>query len=354
MAEGAGQRVSGGRAVVDALVAAGVDHAFCVPGESFLGVLDALYDVPKVRVIATRHEGGASFMAEAYAKLTRRPTVCMGTRMVGGGNLAIGIHTARQDSSPVIALLGQVSTGARHREAFQESELAQVFAPVAKWAVEPPSAGRLGELTLGAARIAVSGRPGPVVVALREDLLNESVERLEACPFEPPRPAPDPAAAGETLGLLRQAERPVMLLGVGVLAARAGELYVRLAEAEQVPVIAGWRRPDVFPNDHPLFLGQAGLGAPPCVPQRLRAADLVLAVGTRLNEYASHSYRVPAPGSRFVHVDIAAEGLGGHRQADVACVADAALFAQALLAAAAADPAPPELLEARRAPRASA
>src|ERR687887_909265 len=204
------ERVTGGQAVVEALLAAGVDHAFCVPGESFLGLLDALYDTPKIRVIATRHEGGAAFMAEAFSKLTRRPAVCMGTRMVGAGNLAIGIHTAHQDSSPMLAMLGQVSTGERHREAFQESELAQVFAPVAKWAVEPPSAERLGELTLRAARIAVSGRPGPVVVALREDLLNESVERLEACPFEPPRPAPDPAAVAETLGLLRQAERPVM------------------------------------------------------------------------------------------------------------------------------------------------
>src|ERR687887_1507033 len=129
MPDGNEQRVSGGRAVVEGLVAGRVDHAFCVPGESFLGVLDALYDEPRVRVVATRHEGGAAFMAEAYAKLTRRPTVCMGTRMVGGGNLAIGIHTARQDSSPVIVLLGQVATQERHREAFQEAELSDVFAP---------------------------------------------------------------------------------------------------------------------------------------------------------------------------------------------------------------------------------
>ena len=139
--------IAGGRAVVEALRVAGVDHAFCVPGESFLGVLDALYD-SGIRVIATRHEGGASFMAEAYAKLSRKPAVCLGTRAVGGGNLLIGLHTARQDSSPVIGLLGHVNTEARYREAFQESELTQLFAPVVKWAVEPPSAERLGELTL--------------------------------------------------------------------------------------------------------------------------------------------------------------------------------------------------------------
>src|ERR687885_2145387 len=147
-----------GRAAVDALVAVGVDHAFCVPGESFLGLRDALYDDPRIRLAATRHEGGAAFMAEAYAKLTHKPAVCMGTRMVGGGNLAIGIHTARQDSSPVIALLGQVATRERHKEAFQEAELADVFAPAVKWSVEPPHADRVGELVLRAGRIAVSGR----------------------------------------------------------------------------------------------------------------------------------------------------------------------------------------------------
>src|ERR687887_1851968 len=187
------ERVTGGQAVVEALLAAGVDHAFCVPGESFLGLLDALYDEPRIRVIATRHEGGASFMAEAFGKLTHRPAVCMGTRMVGAGNLAIGIHTAHQDSSPVLALLGQVATAERHREAFQETELAQVFAPIAKWAVEPPRADRLGELTLRAARVALSGRPGPVVISLREDLLAESVEAHGVGePLSPPRPAPDP------------------------------------------------------------------------------------------------------------------------------------------------------------------
>src|SRR5215813_3390723 len=180
--------MTGGRAVVEALLAAGVDHAFCVPGESFLGLLDALYDAPQIRVIATRHEGGAAFMAEAYAKLTRKPTLCMGTRMVGAGNLAIGIHTAHQDSSPVLALLGQVATGERHREAFQEAELAQAFAPIAKWTVEPPRADRLGELTLRAARTALSGRPGPVVIALREDLLAEEVDDFGPQPLQLAKP----------------------------------------------------------------------------------------------------------------------------------------------------------------------
>jgi acetolactate synthase-1/2/3 large subunit len=337
-----------GRAAVQALVALGVDHAFCVPGESFLGLLDALYDEPRIRVIATRHEGGAAFMAEAYAKLTRKPSVCMGTRMVGGGNLAIGIHTAHQDSSPVIALLGQVATRERYKEAFQESELAQVFAPMAKWAVEPPRADRVGELVLRAGRVAVSGRPGPVVVSLREDLLSEEVEPLDVEPYEPPRPAPDQDSVGRALALLREAKQPLMLLGGGVLAARASAAYLRLAEAEQLPVVSAWRRTDVFPNDHPLFLGQSGLAGPPSVGQRLREADVLLAVGTRLNEYTSQGFRAPAPGTRFIHVDISAEGLGAHRLADVACQADAGLFAQALLARVEGNPAPERLLAARR------
>lgn len=340
--------ITGGRAVVDALLAAGVDHVFTVPGESFLGVLDALYDEPRIRVVVTRHEGGAGFMAEAFGKLTGRPAACMATRMVGAGNMAIGIHTAKQDSSPLIALFGQVDTEARHREAFQEVELDHVFEPIVKWAVEPASAERLGELVLRAARVAVSGRPGPVAVSLREDLLPQPVEPLDARPVEAARPAPDPGAVERIVGLWREAERPVLLLGGGVLAARATDLYVQLAEREATGVIAAWRRPDVFPNDHPLYLGHAGLGSPASVPDRLHAADLILAVGTRLNEYTSHSYSVPAKGTRLVHVDLDVEGLGGHTQAEIACVADATLFACALLAATEARPLDPGRAEARQ------
>ncbi len=330
--------VPGGRAVVDALVAAGVDHAFCVPGESFLGLLDALYDEPRIRVVATRHEGGASFMAEAYGKLTRRPAACMGTRMVGGGNLAIGIHTAMQDSTPLIALLGQVSTEARYREAFQEAQLEAVFGPTVKWAVEPPRADRLGELTARAGRIAVSGRPGPVVVSLREDLLDEQVARPRLQPIRPVSPGPDPRAVADALRLLRGARRPLMLLGGGVLASGASDLCVQFADMEQVPVIAMWRRPDSFPNDNPLYLGHAGVGAAPCVPRRMLDADVILALGTRLSENATHGYTVPAPTTRLIHVDLLPEQLGGHRQAEVACVSDARLFMEALLAAATAEP----------------
>ncbi|MBI2755876.1 MAG: acetolactate synthase [Chloroflexi bacterium] len=351
-----GQVHTGGRAVVEALLAAGVDHAFCVPGESFLGVLDALYDEPRIRVIATRHEGGAAFMAEAFGKLTRRPAVCMGTRMVGAGNLAIGIHTAHQDSTPLIALLGQVSTRARHREAFQEAELAQVLGPITKWAVEPPAADRLGELTLRAGRIAVSGRPGPVAIALREDLLSAEVAAERYGRIDVARPAPDPGQVLAALSLLRAAERPVLLVGGGVLAggAEAVAACVRLAETEHLPVVTAWRRPDAFPNDHPLYAGMSGLSAPPSVARLLHASDVVLAIGTRLNEYTTFEYSVPAPGARLIHVDVCAELLGGLTTPALGCLADAGQFAAALAAAAGAEPCSPARRSERQAYAAAA
>ena len=319
-----------GRAVVDALVAAGVDHAFCVPGESFMGVLDALHDSRRIRVIATRHEGGAAFMAEAYAKITRRPAVCIGTRMVGAANLAIGIHTARQDSTPLIALLGQVTTAFRYRDGFQEAELADVFSRVAKWAVEPPDAARCGELVHRAAREAVSGRPGPVVVALREDLLDETVPAERFAPVVAPRPAPDPDGVARAVALLEKAERPLLLIGGGV-DARASAAVARLADALSLPVMCGLRRADAFPNDHPLYLGQTGLWSTPTIKRRLAECDLLVAIGTRLGEAMTVDFAFPAKDTRLVHVDIDAEQLGGHRVvADVACQSDARLFAEAL------------------------
>ena len=309
-------------------------------------MLDALHDEPRIRVIATRHEGGAAFMAAAAAHFTGRPQVCMGTRMVGAANLAIGIHAAQQDSAPVIALIGQVASAFRHREAFQEAELDQVFGPLTKWAVEPTAASDLGAVTLQAARRAVSGRPGPVVIALREDLLNAEVPPLEASPVEGARAAGDLSRCADVLVAIRAAAQPVMLLGGGILAAGATDACVRLAEREGLPVICTWRRPDAFPNDHPLYLGQTGNGAPPSVLRRLLASDLIVAIGTRLNEIATYGYRVPGPGTKLVHIDVAPEGLGDQRRADIACIADAGLFLEALLVASGADPLDPARLAA--------
>jgi acetolactate synthase-1/2/3 large subunit len=343
-----GTRVNGGEAVLEVLRAAGVDHAFGVPGESFMGVLDAMYGESGIRFVSTRHEEGAAFMATAYARLTGRPALALATRMVGGGHASIAIHTARQDSTPLIVILGQVPTAFRHREAFQEVELTTVFREIAKWAVEPPAADRLTELTIRAARLAVSGRPGPVVLSLREDLLGAEVPRPDVRPIVAPVPAPHPDAVRQIHQLIRGASRPAFLVGAGILAARATDALVRVAEQEEVPVFTGWRRPDAFPNDHPLYLGWAGLRSPTEPFRRLKSADLIVAIGTRLGEFPTHRFKIPADGTRLAHVDVAAESLGGHLQPDVACVSDARLFLEALAELGAADRADEDRLTERR------
>ena len=325
------EMISGGRAVVDALLSAGVTHAFCVPGETFMGVLEAMHAEPAMRVVTARHEAGAAFMAVGYARSTGRLAVCMGTRMVGAGNLSIGIHTAYQDSVPLVAILGQTPTDYRHREAFQEVELDTVFAPLTKLAMEVPSADRVGELAFRAARVAVSGRPGPVALVLREELTQVPVPARSFRPVTRPAPAPDPDLVERALDMLRDARRPIIVVGGGVSAAGAQDLCVRVAEAEQVPVVTAWRRPDSFPNDHPLYLGWAGLRSPTNVLNRILDADVVMAIGTRLSQFTSYRYRVPPSGSRFIHVDISAEILGAHVGADIACQSDAMHFLRALL-----------------------
>ena len=298
---------SGGTAVVEQLLAEGITHAFTVPGESFLGVLDAMHDPAgegRLRVVATRHESGAAFMAAAFGRLVHRPAVCLATRAVGAANLSIGIHTARQDSAPMVALVGQVGRRWRGREAFQEVDLVNSFGRLAKWAVEIDRADDLPAVIHRAVAVAAAGRPGPVLVALPEDVLGERAEAETVAPPSPPAPVgPDLDAVRAVLHLLVQAARPAIVAGGGVLAAGAVAELVRLAELLEVPVFAAWRRPDVFPNDHRLYLGMTGLAAPPVVRDRLTAADVLVAIGTRLSEIASFEYQVPAPGTRFVHVD---------------------------------------------------
>lgn len=293
-----------GRFIADALRAAGVRVAFTVPGESFLGVLDALQDAG-IRVVATRHEGGAAFMAEAYGQLTGRPAACLGTRAVGSANLAIGVHTARQDSTPMFALVGQVQRSFLGREAFQEVDQVATLGRLAKWAAQPMSAEEIPGIMAEAVRQALGGRPGPVLLALPEDLLDELAPEVDGAPS--PRAGTARATEDEirsVLHLLAGAERPVILAGAGVLRARTSTELVKFAELLHVPVIASWRRGDVISNDHPLYLGMAGLGAPAVVRERLESADAILVLGSRLNEATSYDYSVPAAGQRWIHVDI--------------------------------------------------
>ena len=278
--------------------------AFTVPGESFLGLLESLTD-EGIRVVATRHEGGASFMAEAYGQLTGRPAVVLGTRAVGAANLSIGLHTARQNSTPMVVIVGQVSRRFRGREAFQEVDQVASFGRLAKWATELSDRnavpGALEELS----RNLRNGRPGPVFLSIPEDLLDDAFSQaIEPPPFRPRSPDLDTSAVRRVLQQLAAGKRPVILAGAGVLRARATADLVQLAEMLEVPVIASWRRPDVFPNDHPLYLGMTGHASPRTVRDRLRAADFLLVVGSRLSEIASYEYTIPARGQAWAHVDL--------------------------------------------------
>ena len=293
-----------GRYVADALRAVGVRYAFTVPGESFLGLLEGLDDAG-IRVVATRHEGAAAFMAEAHGQLTGRPAACVGTRAVGAANLAIGIHTARQDSTPMFALVGQVERDLIGREAFQEADQQHTFGGLAIHAGEPHAAGDVPAAVGDAIRAALVGRPGPALLSLPEDLLDEVLPEgteLDTARPTPPRPEPDEVRA--ILQFVACAERPVILAGGGVLRARTSTDLLKLAELLDVPVIAGWRRGDVISNDHPLFLGMAGYGSPSVVRERLERADALLVVGCRLSEISSYGYTVPRPRQRWAQVDI--------------------------------------------------
>jgi acetolactate synthase-1/2/3 large subunit len=318
-----------GRLIADALRTAGVRYAFTVPGESFLGLLDALGDAG-IRVVATRHEGGAAFMAEAHGQLTGRPAACLGTRGVGSSNLAIGIHTARQDSTPMFALIGQVARAHRGHEAFQEIDQVATIGGLAKWAAEPREPEDVAPAMSEAIRQALGGRPGPVLLSLAEDLLDEpapSDARVDGARPGPARPADTEIRA--VIELLASAERPVILAGGGVLRARTSTELLRFAELLQVPVVAGWRRADVISNENPLYLGMAGLGAARSVRERLAAADAMLVIGCRLSEPTSYDDAIPAATTRWAHVDLEPVRAEGLRAADLAVAADARAFLRA-------------------------
>jgi acetolactate synthase-1/2/3 large subunit len=332
-AEAPPQAMSVGRMFADAIRRAGVRWAFTVPGESFLGLLEGLEAVG-INIVATRHEGAASFMAEAHAQLTGRPAVCIGTRAVGGSNLAIGIHTAYADSSPMFAFVGQVERAARGREGFQEIDVTESIGRLAKWSAEPTDVTSAVEAAGQAVEQALNGRPGPVVLSVAEDLLDEEVPAgvgplLGRVP--PPRPSDDEVR--DVLQLLAGAERPVILAGAGVLRARTSNDLVRLAELLRVPVVASWRRGDVISNDNPLYLGMTGYGSPATVRERLASADAILVIGSRLGEITSFGWTIPAQGTRWAHVDIAPGRIAASLPpATMTITADARLFLRAAVA----------------------
>jgi acetolactate synthase-1/2/3 large subunit len=314
--------------IAAALAEVGVKWAFTVPGESFLGVLDALPAVG-IKVIATRHEGGAAFMAEAVGQLTGAPAAVLGTRAVGAGNMSIGIHTARQNSTPLVALVGQVRRDFLGREAFQEVDQVESFGRLAKWAGQIEDPASAAELVGEGLSAMLSGRPGPVLFSLPEDVLDEPVPARARVTVEVVRPAaPSAEAVSEIVALLTTAQRPAILAGGGVVAAGAQDDLVRFSELAEVPVVAAWRRPTAFPNDHPHYLGVTGYGAASTVRPRLEKSDALLVLGSRLNEVASFDYRIPATRTRWAHVDLEprSEARAGLKPATFALPADAGAF----------------------------
>jgi acetolactate synthase-1/2/3 large subunit len=322
---------TGGRILVDQLRIQGCDRIFTVPGESFLAVLDALHDTPEIDVVVCRQEGGAAYMADADGKMTGRPGIVFVTRGPGATNASGGVHVAFQDSTPMILFVGDVARADRGREAFQEIDLAAFFAPVAKWAARIDDARRIPEYVARAYRVATAGRPGPVVLALPEDMLRDEVEAEDRPCVAPLCEEPDPGAIHAMFDLLKQAAAPVAIVGGADWSPRAAHHFANFACRYGIPVAAAFRRQDAIANACSVYAGQLGYGPNPKLQQRIRDADLILAVGARLGEATTDGYTLVTPehpDQLLVHVHPDPNELGRVYRADLPICADMGEFAE--------------------------
>jgi acetolactate synthase-1/2/3 large subunit len=307
-----------GHLLVECLIAQGVTHAFGVPGESYLAVLDGLHaHADRIRFVTCRQEGGAAFMAEAHGKLTGRPGVCFVTRGPGATNASIGVHTAFQDSTPMVLFVGDVASDARDREAFQEVDFAAFFGPSTKGfakrveRIDDPR--RIPEYVARAFATAMNGRPGPVVLVLPEDMLTQSVSAEPLARVEPVQAWSDPGALRELRTLLLAAERPFVIAGGGGWTPQSAAALQRFAENWQLPVANAFRFQDTFDNHHAQYAGDVGLGINPALARRIRESDLLIAIGPRLGESTTGGYTLieaPVPKQKLVHIHSSAEELG--------------------------------------------
>lgn len=324
---------TGAQILVDQLALHSVDHVFCVPGESYLSVLDALHDAPGIKVVSCRHEGGAAMMADAYGKLQGKPGICMVTRGPGATNASAGLHVAMQDATPMILFIGQVARPMMEREAFQELDYRRVFGELAKWVAQIDDARRIPELVSRAFHTATSGRPGPVVLALPEDMLAELADAQDARPHKVVETAPGRDAMEALARALQDAERPLVLLGGGGWNREAVTHMEAFAQRLGIPVAAAFRRQDRFDNRHPFYVGHVGIGVDRRLAARVRAADLLLVVGARLGEMTTGGYTlidIPVPAQALVHVHPDPTELGRVYQPTLAITAGAGPFAAAL------------------------
>ncbi|EWY36459.1 thiamine pyrophosphate protein [Skermanella stibiiresistens SB22] len=324
---------SGGQLLVDSLRVHGADRAFCVAGESYLEVLDAFHDAPDIELVTCRQEGGAANMAEAAGKLTGRPGICFVTRGPGACNASIGVHTAMQDSTPMILFVGQVARDQAEREAFQEIDYRRMFSPVAKWAAQIDDAARIPEFVSRAFHVATSGRPGPVVLALPEDMLRDTVTVPLTGRFTEVQAHPGAADLTRVADLLSAAERPLVLVGGSGWTDAACADLKRFAEAWHLPVCSSFRRQDVLDNTSPSWIGDLGTGPNPKLLARVKQSDLLLVIGARLGEMTTQGYELidlPETSQTLIHVHASAEELGRVFRPDLPIQSGSAPFIAAL------------------------
>jgi acetolactate synthase-1/2/3 large subunit len=322
---------TGGRILVDQLQIQGCDRIFTVPGESFLAVLDALHDTRAIDTVVCRQEGGVAYMADADGKMTGRPGVAFVTRGPGATNASAGVHVAFQDSTPMILFIGDVARGDRDREGFQEIDFPAFFGPIAKWAARIEDARRIPEYVARAYRVATAGRPGPVVLALPEDMLRDRVEAPDRPPVPPLAEAPDPGAIQALFELMKDAAAPVAIVGGADWSPRASHHFANFAFRHGIPVAAAFRRQDAIPNSCSVYAGNLGYGPNPNLQQRIRDADLILAVGPRLGEATTDGYTLITPdhpGQTLVHVHPDPNELGRVYHADLPICADMGEFSE--------------------------
>ncbi|HXE17903.1 MAG TPA: thiamine pyrophosphate-binding protein [Stellaceae bacterium] len=324
---------TGARILVDQLRVHGVDTAFCVPGESYLAVLDALHDANSIRLVTCRQEGGATMMADADAKLTGKPGIVMVSRGPGAMNGSAGLHIARQDATPLIMFIGQVARGTIEREALQAIDYRQMFGPVAKWVAQIDDPAAIPEFVSQAFHVATNGRPGPVVLALPEDMLTDSADIPDAAPYRIASTYPSPDALAEFRRALEQAERPFFIVGGSTWTPETAARMQEFAAANKLPVGCAFRRQSLFDNAHDSYAGDVGIGINPKLAQRIRESDLIVAIGARLGEVTTGGYTlfdIPAPKQKLIHVYPDPEELGRVYRPSLAIAAASRDFADAL------------------------
>jgi len=322
---------TGGQLIVKCLEAQGCERVFCVPGESYLAVLDALHDSP-IEVVNARHEGGAAMMADAEGKLTGRPGICMVTRGPGATNAAAGVHIAKQDSTPLILFVGQIGRAMRGREAFQEVDYRQTFRDLAKWVDEIDDAARIPEIINHAYHVAMSGRPGPVVLALPEDMLRDLANAAPGPYVKVADPAPTPDAIDQFQEMISAAKNPFLVLGGSRWSAEDVLAVQQFAQRLNLPVGCSFRRQQLFDHTHPHYAGDVGLGINPALKQRLFDSDLLILLGARFSENPSQNFTIldfPAPKQKLIHIHPGAEELGRIYTPDLAINATAGAFLKA-------------------------